>query len=44
MHCYAAGLALAELISHGRYQTFDASPLSGARFASGKLLHESQVI
>jgi glycine/D-amino acid oxidase-like deaminating enzyme len=44
LHCYAAGLALAERILKGRYVTFDASPLSGNRFNSGKLVRETAVI
>ncbi len=44
MHCYAAGLALAELIVHGQFRTIDASILSGRRFAEGRLVHETQVI
>jgi glycine/D-amino acid oxidase-like deaminating enzyme len=44
MHCHSAGLALAELIVHGKYSTVDASPLSAERFTSGRLLHEGAVI
>jgi glycine/D-amino acid oxidase-like deaminating enzyme len=44
MHCHAAGLALAELMVHGKYSTIDASILSGARFEAGKLVHETAVI
>jgi glycine/D-amino acid oxidase-like deaminating enzyme len=44
MHSYSAGLALAELIVKGRYETVDALILSGARFETGKLVHEGLVI
>ena len=44
MHSYAAGLALAERIVHGRYETLDAEELAGRRFVTGKLIHESQII
>lgn len=44
MHSYAAGLALAELMVRGRYETLDLTPMSGARFESGRLLHETAVI
>jgi glycine/D-amino acid oxidase-like deaminating enzyme len=44
MHSYTAGLALAEKMVLGRYETFDASPLSAARFESGLLVTETLVI
>ena len=44
MQSYAAGLALAEKIARGRYETIDAEPLSGARFRKGQSLRESLVI
>ena len=44
MHSYGAGLALAELMIRGRYETLDAAPFSGGRFAKGQLLHEGLVI
>jgi len=44
MHSYAAGLALAEKMVKGRYETLDFEPLSGVRFETGKLLREGLVI
>jgi FAD-dependent oxidoreductase domain-containing protein 1 len=44
MHSHSAGLAMAELLVTGRYQTLDVSSLSAARFESGQLLHEGLVI
>jgi glycine/D-amino acid oxidase-like deaminating enzyme len=44
MHSYAAGLALAERIVHGRYETMDMTELSGTRFATGRLVKETLVI
>jgi glycine/D-amino acid oxidase-like deaminating enzyme len=44
MHAHAAGLALAELIVRGRYETIDATPLSGGRFAAGREIRETAVI
>lgn len=44
MHSYGVGLVLAERITGGRYESFDYSVLSGARFGANRLIHESQVI
>lgn len=44
MHSYTVGLAMAEMISQGRYSTIDLSPLAGRRFESGQLLKEGWVI
>jgi sarcosine oxidase subunit beta len=44
MHSYSAGLALAEQIIHGRYETFDVEFLSGSRFERGELVHENLII
>lgn len=44
MQSYCAGQVLAELMVHGRYETLDATPLSGERFVTGKLLQEGCVI
>lgn len=44
MHSYATGLALAELIVRGRYETVDASVLSARRFETGELIREGLVI
>ena len=44
MHSYAAGLALAERIVTGRYQTIDLGPLSGGRFSRGESVRETLVI
>lgn len=40
MQSHAAGLALAELMTTGRFRTADASALSGSRFAAGALQRE----
>jgi glycine/D-amino acid oxidase-like deaminating enzyme len=44
MHCFAAGLALAELMLQGKYVTLDADILSGGRFSAGRPVHETAVI
>ncbi len=44
MHSFAAGLVLAEMMVHGRFETIDASCFSGDRFARGELLKEHAVI
>jgi sarcosine oxidase subunit beta len=44
MQSYAGGLALAELMVGGRFETVDLSEFSGARFQEGRLVHETQVI
>ena len=44
MHSYAVGMALAEKIIRGKYETFDFSPLAGDRFKTGQLLPETAVI
>jgi glycine/D-amino acid oxidase-like deaminating enzyme len=44
MHSWAAGRALAELMTTGRFETLDGAPLSGSRFETGELLHEKAVI
>jgi len=44
MHSYAAGLAMAEYMDLGRFKTWDAAPLSAARFDSGQLIRETLVI
>ncbi len=44
MHAYAAGLALAERILKGRYETVDLSQLSGTRFQERRLVREGFVI
>jgi glycine/D-amino acid oxidase-like deaminating enzyme len=44
MHSYAAGLALAERMVQGTYQTMDATVLSGSRFETGQLVKETLVI
>lgn len=44
MHSYAAGLALAELVVKGKYETVDASVLSAKRFETGELIREGLVI
>jgi glycine/D-amino acid oxidase-like deaminating enzyme len=36
MQSYSLGLALAELITKGKFETLDASRLTGARFAMGQ--------
>lgn len=44
MHSYGAGLALAERVVKGKYETLDCSILSGKRFETGKLVRETLVI
>src|ERR1051325_8276399 len=44
MEAPAAGLALAELIAKGRYESIDVTPLSIRRFWEGKPIHETIVI
>ena len=44
MEAPAAGLAMAELVMHGRYETLDVTPLSIARFWENKPIHETIVI
>ena len=44
MHSYATGLALAEKILTGHYESFDLDILSGRRFETGKLVSETAVI
>jgi glycine/D-amino acid oxidase-like deaminating enzyme len=44
MQSFAAGRAAAELVVARRFETLDLTPLSGARFAQGKLVGESLVI
>ncbi|MBC7692772.1 MAG: FAD-binding oxidoreductase [Methylotenera sp.] len=44
MHSYAAGLALAELMTSGRYSTLDFAPFSATRFDRNELIHETAVI
>ncbi len=45
MHSYAVGVALAELMLTGKYQSLDLAPLSGDRFQKGQTIpHESWVI
>lgn len=44
MHSHAVGLAIAERVARGRYESWDASPLSAERFPAGRLLKESLVI
>ncbi len=45
MHSYSAGLALAEKIVKGRYESLeDVNVLAGSRFEKGKWVHESLVI
>ncbi len=44
MHSYGAGLALAERIIKGRYETLDAAQLAGARFETGQWIRENLVI
>ena len=44
MHSYSAGLALAELILRGQYQTMDIGQLSARRFETGQLVREKLVI
>lgn len=44
MHSYAAGLALAEKMVNGRYESADVEQLSGSRFSTGMLVPEGLVI
>jgi len=44
MESPAVGIALAELIMTGRYQTVDCTPLRWTRFQEGALVHEKIVI
>ena len=44
MHAPAAGLLLAEMITKGRTESLDVTPLALRRFADGKLLHEGAVL
>ncbi len=44
MQSYAVGLALAERIVFGRYQSLDLGMLSGARFRDGNLVSETAII
>lgn len=44
MESPAVGIALAELILTGKYQTVDCTPLRWSRFAEGALVHEKIVI
>lgn len=44
MHSYSAGLALAELILNGRYETLDLSELVGSRFEKAHSVREQLVI
>lgn len=44
MHSYAAGMGLAELMIHGKYQTIDFGPLGGDRFDAGRTIHETLII
>lgn len=44
MHAPAAGRAIAELVAHGRSQTFDLRPLRPSRFGEGDLVVESAVL
>ena len=44
MEAPAAGLAISELVQFGEYRTLDCTPLSIARFAQGKPIHEKIVI
>jgi len=41
MQSYALGLSMAELITQGRFETLDATPLSGARFSQGNFAYEN---
>lgn len=41
MQSYVLGKLIAELIATGRFETLDATPLSGERFAKGQLLTEA---
>lgn len=44
MHSYGAAVALAELLTLGRYETLDYESLSGSRFLTGKQIPETAVI
>lgn len=44
MHSFAAGQALAERMTKGRYETFDAGVFDGSRFAAGREIREGMVI
>ena len=44
MQSYAAGLALAEKIQFGKYESLDLEPLSAERFSRNQLINESLVI
>ena len=41
MQSYALGLAMAELILKGRFETVDAGPLTAQRFQTGERLEEN---
>jgi glycine/D-amino acid oxidase-like deaminating enzyme len=43
MHAPAAGRAVAELVVHGRSDTFDLRPLRPSRFDEGDLVVEAAV-
>jgi len=44
MHAPAAGRAVAELVAHGRCDSFDLHPLRPSRFAEGDLVVETAVL
>jgi FAD-dependent oxidoreductase domain-containing protein 1 len=44
IQCFAAGRALAEIMTSGRCQTIDVGLLSGKRFETGALVRETLVI
>ena len=44
MHAPAAGRAIAELVAHGRSETFDLRPIRPSRFVEGDLVIESAVL
>lgn len=44
MQSYAAGRAVAELLTQGGYRTLDCGPLEGGRFEAGRLMSETAVI
>jgi sarcosine oxidase, subunit beta len=44
MHAPAAGRAVAELVAHGRFASFDLHPLRPSRFAEGDLVVETAVL
>jgi sarcosine oxidase subunit beta len=44
MHAPAAGRAIAELITRGRCDSVDITPLAIGRFARGELIHETMVL